>query len=129
MGNVVIRLGGGVDFLSYLVALSGVETSALNAAAITDRPNPPDGDDTFALDLGGGLTAVVHGEFSGSTVLTSNGRTLAQGALAWIWARSEKTVPIPGFKTVAQVDDNAKAMQFGPLTKDQMKEIDSILGR
>ena len=31
-------------------------------------------------------------------VLTSSGRTLAQGALAWIWARSEQTVPIPGFK-------------------------------
>ena len=62
-------------------------------------------------------------------ILTSNGRTLVQGALAWIWARSEKTIPIPGFKTVAQVDENAKAMQFGPLTVEQMKEIDSLLGR
>ena len=62
-------------------------------------------------------------------ILTSNGRTLVQGALAWIWARSEKTIPIPGFKTVAQVDENAKAMQFGPLTAEQMKEIDSLLGR
>lgn len=62
-------------------------------------------------------------------ILTSNGRTLVQGALAWIWARNEKTVPIPGFKTVAQVEENAKAMQFGPLTKEQMKEIDSLLGR
>jgi aryl-alcohol dehydrogenase-like predicted oxidoreductase len=62
-------------------------------------------------------------------ILTSNGRTLVQGALAWIWARSEKTIPIPGFKTVAQVDENAKAMQFGPLTVEQMKEIDSLVGR
>ncbi|MFN8411948.1 MAG: aldo/keto reductase [Anaerolineales bacterium] len=62
-------------------------------------------------------------------ILTSNGRTLVQGALAWIWARSEKTIPIPGFKTVAQVDENAKALQFGPLTASQMKEIDSLLGR
>jgi aryl-alcohol dehydrogenase-like predicted oxidoreductase len=62
-------------------------------------------------------------------MLTSNGRTLAQGALAWIWARSEKTVPIPGFKTVAQVEENAKAMQLGPLTQEQLKEIDVILGR
>jgi aryl-alcohol dehydrogenase-like predicted oxidoreductase len=60
---------------------------------------------------------------------TSNGRTLVQGALAWIWARSEKTVPIPGFKTVAQVEENAKAIQFGALTAEQMKEIDSLLGR
>lgn len=62
-------------------------------------------------------------------ILTNNGRTLVQGALAWIWARSEKTIPIPGFKTVAQVEENAKAMQLGPLTTDQMKEIDSLLGR
>jgi aryl-alcohol dehydrogenase-like predicted oxidoreductase len=62
-------------------------------------------------------------------VLTSNGRTLAQGALSWIWGRSEKTVPIPGFKTVAQVEENCKAMEFGPLTAEQMAEIDRILGR
>ena len=62
-------------------------------------------------------------------ILTSNSRTLVQGALAWIWARSEKTIPIPGFKTVAQVEENAKAMQLGPLTADQMKEIDMLLGR
>ena len=62
-------------------------------------------------------------------ILTSNGRSLVQGALAWIWARSEKTIPIPGFKTVTQVEENAKAMQLGPLTADQMKEIDSLLGR
>jgi aryl-alcohol dehydrogenase-like predicted oxidoreductase len=62
-------------------------------------------------------------------ILTSNGRSLVQGALAWIWARSEKTIPIPGFKTVAQVEENAKAMALGPLTSDQMQEIDVILGR
>lgn len=62
-------------------------------------------------------------------ILTSHGRTLVQGALAWIWARSEKTIPIPGFKTVAQVEENARAIQFGPLTSEQMKEIDKVLGR
>jgi len=62
-------------------------------------------------------------------ILTSNGRSLVQGALAWIWARSEKTIPIPGFKTVAQVEENAKAMELGPLTPEQMQKIDVILGR
>jgi len=59
--------------------------------------------------------------------LTSGGRTLAQGALAWIWARSPVTLPIPGFKTVAQVEENCKAMEFGPLTPEQMAEIADIL--
>jgi aryl-alcohol dehydrogenase-like predicted oxidoreductase len=62
-------------------------------------------------------------------ILTSEGRTLAQGALAWIWGRSPNTVPIPGFRTVAQVQENAKAMDFGPLTPAQMAEVDRILGR
>ena len=62
-------------------------------------------------------------------VLTSNGRTLAQGAMAWIWARSPLTVPIPGFKTVAQSEENCKAMEFGPLTPGQMDEIERILAQ
>lgn len=62
-------------------------------------------------------------------ILTSKGRSIAQGSLAWNWARSEKTLPIPGFRTVAQVQENARAMQFGPLTKEQMSEIDKLLER
>ncbi len=62
-------------------------------------------------------------------ILRSNGRSLAQGALAWLWARSETTIPIPGFKTVKQVEDNAGAMAFGPLSAEQMAEIDTLLGR
>jgi aryl-alcohol dehydrogenase-like predicted oxidoreductase len=62
-------------------------------------------------------------------ILQSNGRTIAQGALAWNLARSEKTLPIPGFRTVAQVEENLGAMKFGPLSKEQMKEIDGLLER
>lgn len=61
--------------------------------------------------------------------LTSGGRTLAQGALSWIWARSAQTVPIPGFRTVKQVEENCAAMQFGPLSAGQMREIDTLLSR
>jgi aryl-alcohol dehydrogenase-like predicted oxidoreductase len=60
-------------------------------------------------------------------VLTSGGRTLVQGALAWIWGRSANTIPIPGIKTAAQAEEAAKAMAFGPLTPEQMAEIDGIL--
>jgi aryl-alcohol dehydrogenase-like predicted oxidoreductase len=62
-------------------------------------------------------------------VLTSDGRTLAQGALAWLWARSPHTLPIPGFKSVQQVEENCAALDYGPLTAAQMEEIDQILGR
>jgi aryl-alcohol dehydrogenase-like predicted oxidoreductase len=56
-------------------------------------------------------------------------RTMAQIALAWIWTRGERTVPIPGFKTVAQVKENIQAMEFGLLSKDQMQKIDEIYER
>jgi aryl-alcohol dehydrogenase-like predicted oxidoreductase len=62
-------------------------------------------------------------------ILKSGGRTPAQGALAWLWARSKQTVPIPGFRTVAQVEENCGAMESGPLAEKQMQEIDALLGR
>ncbi|MEV6948903.1 aldo/keto reductase [Streptomyces sp. NPDC051172] len=62
-------------------------------------------------------------------ILTSDGRTLAQGALAWLWARSPRTVPIPGFRSVAQAEQNAGAIAKGPLTDRQLAEVDRILGR
>ncbi len=60
-------------------------------------------------------------------VLTRNGRTPAQAALGWLWARSDKTIPIPGFKTVAQIEENAAALEHGPLTQEQMSEINTLL--
>ena len=62
-------------------------------------------------------------------ILASNGRSLAQGALAWLWARSQKTLPIPGFRTVEQVQENAGAIKFGPLMPEQMREINKLLER
>lgn len=62
-------------------------------------------------------------------ILTSRGRSLVQGALAWLWGRSDATVPIPGFKTVKQVEENAGAMEAGPLSPKQMREIATLLGR
>jgi aryl-alcohol dehydrogenase-like predicted oxidoreductase len=56
-------------------------------------------------------------------VLTSDGRTLAQAALSWIWTYSERTVPIPAFKTVEQAEENVRAMEFGPLSDEQMAAV------
>ena len=62
-------------------------------------------------------------------ILTSNGRTLSQGALAWVWARYQRSIPIPGFRTFEQVQENIEAIQYGPLTDDQMNQLNSVLGR
>jgi len=75
----------------------------------------------------GGIADIVQQVESVKEILTSDGRTLAQGALCWLWARSDVTIPIPGFKTVEQVTENAGAMDFGPLKKSHMDEIAKIL--
>jgi len=62
-------------------------------------------------------------------ILRSDGRTLAQGALAWLWARSDKNIPIPGFRNPIQVEENCGALAFGALTQEQMRQIDEILER
>jgi len=62
-------------------------------------------------------------------ILTSGGRTLAQGAICWLWACSPVTIPIPGFKTVQQVIENAGSLAFDPLLPNQMEEIERLLGR
>ena len=62
-------------------------------------------------------------------LLKSDGRTLTQGALAWLWARSPRTLPIPGFRTVAQVEENAGALAKGPLSPAIMNEIDEALAQ
>ncbi|MBO0796571.1 MAG: aldo/keto reductase, partial [Ktedonobacteraceae bacterium] len=61
-------------------------------------------------------------------VLTGDGRTLAQGALGWILARGSQTIPIPGFRSIAQVEENVGALQYGPLSAQQMEEIRQLLG-
>ena len=63
------------------------------------------------------------------SILTAGGRSLAQGALAWIWARSDRAVPLPGFRTVEQVKDSVGALQYGPLMAEEFYAVERALGR
>jgi aryl-alcohol dehydrogenase-like predicted oxidoreductase len=62
-------------------------------------------------------------------LLQTGGRSLAQGALGWILARSPIALPVPGFKTEAQVRDDLGANEKGPLPATVMAEIDAMLSR
>lgn len=84
-----------------------------NAYFVEGRPNP---------DLTRRLAAVRE-------ILTAGGRSLAQGALAWIWARSPTALPVPGMRTPMQVADLAGALERGPLEADQMSEIEALMDR
>jgi aryl-alcohol dehydrogenase-like predicted oxidoreductase len=59
--------------------------------------------------------------------LTNDGRSCVQGALGWIWARSQLTIPLPGFRNMAQMKELVHARQFGPLPANIMGAIEEKL--
>ena len=60
-------------------------------------------------------------------ILTREGHTLPQAALAWLLSYSDSIVPIPGFRTLEQVRDTVGVLKKGPLTSEQMAELDALL--
>jgi aryl-alcohol dehydrogenase-like predicted oxidoreductase len=62
-------------------------------------------------------------------LLTADGRSLVQGALAWSWAASPLSIPLPGFRTVAHVESTAAAMAQGPLSGEQWAVVEAALDR
>lgn len=62
-------------------------------------------------------------------VLTTGGRSPAQGALAWIWAHPPRAIPLPGFRNTTQVEDNVGALRATPMTQAEHDLIENTLGR
>src|SRR5262249_16862725 len=60
-------------------------------------------------------------------LLTTGGRSMTQGALSWLLPKIPTMIPIPPFTNKPQVEENLKAMHFGPLPPDIMSQIQSIL--
>jgi aryl-alcohol dehydrogenase-like predicted oxidoreductase len=61
-------------------------------------------------------------------LLQTDGRSLIQGALGWLWAKSDRNIPVPGARTVAQIEGIAAALAFGPLPALVVGEIDALVG-
>lgn len=108
--------------------LASINKSPLNGGILTGKFTP---DSTFPED--DGRRDLTFREGRGALrlrqvaavrpVLTADGRSMTQGALAWILTRSERAIPIPGFKTVAQVEENVGATYFDLFTQEQMDEV------
>ena len=129
-------LGGNLETLRACEehSLASINRGPLVKGLLTGKFNRastfPENDTRIRWDLKGGPQAEQLHQLEGvRDILTSGGRTPAQGALCWLWALSDKTIPIPGFRTAAQVEENAGAMNFGPLTALEMRQIDQTLGR
>jgi aryl-alcohol dehydrogenase-like predicted oxidoreductase len=61
--------------------------------------------------------------------LTTGGRSPAQGALGWLWARNPRVVPLPGLRTVAQVEDLCGALARGPLDDAVLALVEGAIAR
>ena len=83
---------------------------------VRQEMNFKEGRTAFMLELGNRL----------QRILTEGGHTPAQGALSWILTGDERIVPIPGFKTDAQVAENLGTLAAGRLSADQMTRIEGI---
>jgi aryl-alcohol dehydrogenase-like predicted oxidoreductase len=60
-------------------------------------------------------------------LLTVDGRTLTQGALAYLWSLDPIIIPLPGARTPEQATEHAEAITFGPLPDTIRQEIDTLL--
>ncbi|MFC0624238.1 aldo/keto reductase [Kribbella deserti] len=58
-------------------------------------------------------------------LLRTGGRTLTQGALAYVWALD--AIPLPGARTPAQAIEHAGALDTGPLPSATMTEIRELM--
>ncbi|HUF40127.1 MAG TPA: aldo/keto reductase [Anaerolineales bacterium] len=113
--------------------LAGINKSPLNRGILTGKF---DADSDFAendvrhgLSFKEGVGAERLSQLEKvRDIMTAGGHTLAQASLAYIWALDENMVPIPGFRNVEQVTENAKAMELGPLSQEQVRAIRSTLG-
>jgi len=114
--------------------LGGINKSPLNKGILTGKFNAdstfPEDDIRHGLSFREGVPAERLKQVNAlREVLTAQGHSLVQASLAYIWALDERMVPIPGFKSVQQVEENAGAMELGPLNTEQMHQIDEILDR
>ncbi len=62
-------------------------------------------------------------------LLATGGRNLAQGAIGWLWAKNGANIPIPGARTVEQIEDLAGARAFGALPDSVMAQIEDLMER
>lgn len=111
--------------------LAGINKDPLNKGVLTGKFTAdsrfPDDDIRTGWDFGqGAMQRRLRLVEDLRDVLTSGGRTMAQGAIAYIWALDERMVPIPGFKSVEQVQENAAALESGPLSEAQMGQVREI---
>ena len=62
-------------------------------------------------------------------ILTAGDRSMAQGALGWLLAQNLRVVPVPGFRTVEQVEDLCGTLSNGPLEPVVLAAVEATIQR
>ena len=62
-------------------------------------------------------------------LLTTDGRSLVQGAIGWLWAIDDANLPVPGARTVEQIEGIAGALSFGALPDAIVEQIETLIDR
>jgi len=114
--------------------LASICKSPLNGGILTGKftgeSTFPENDGRHGIDFTSGVGATRLAQIAElRPLLARDSRSLTQAALAWILTRSERSIPIPGFKTVAQVDENLGALSAGLLTPHQMGVVEDVMER
>ncbi|MFW9771541.1 MAG: aldo/keto reductase [Promethearchaeota archaeon] len=60
-------------------------------------------------------------------MIDQEGITIIQAQLCYLMTISDTIIPIPGAKTIAQIEENARTLELGPLSSDLVQKIDTIL--
>lgn len=112
----------GIGFVPYSPLGRGFLTGAIRTpddfeADDYRRSNPRFQGENFARNLE--LVDAVR------DLATAKGCTPAQLALAWVLARGEHVVPIPGTRRIANLDDNLGALSIALSTRD-LADIDAV---
>jgi aryl-alcohol dehydrogenase-like predicted oxidoreductase len=108
--------------------LAGIVKQPLNSGVLTGKFTAETtfgrDDGRYEIDFTQGLGAQRLEQIEQVRgALTEDGTTMAQAAVAWVLTRSDRTIPIPGFKTVDQVEDLAGAAARVPLTDEAMATV------
>jgi len=113
----------GIGFVAYSPLGRGFLTGAIRSIddlAPDDwrRQNPRFQGENFQRNLE--LVDAVH------DLAKQKGCTAAQLALAWVLARDEHIVPIPGTRSIARLEENVRAADV-TLSEDELRRLDEIL--
>lgn len=61
------------------------------------------------------------------SLLTQDGRSVAQGALGWCLAQSDRSIPLPGCRTPAQAVDNFGVLDLPPMDDALVSDISALV--